>query len=169
MSTEYKFNGFAIKLYQDSLDRLLAEGKPETDWEVKHNRKHLAEHIKKDRDIASGEMQVLFKHKQTGKYTTKIPDCLDDYDWYEKWQLKNVQKKCYDIDQGALCGNSIKKASIFYGYLPAELMEDGVPFMLGWEMAFDGGAAQKAAVEKGDAMCMRYENLKTVFTNNTFE
>lgn len=167
--TNYKFNGFSISLYQESLDKLLAAGKPETDWEVKHNRKHLAEHIKKDHDIANGTLQVLFKNKQTGKYTIKIPDCLDDYEWYEKWQLKKQAKKCYDVKQNALCGDRIKKASIFYSYMPAELMEENVPFILGWEMTYDGGAEQKIAIQSGEAICMRYNDLKNVFTLNTFE
>lgn len=83
------------------------------------------------------------------------------------WKISGKIKKCYDKDQMALFGSSVKRTSIYYNYIPAEFMSEGVPFIISSGTSFDGGKEQEEAVANG-AMCMHFNELKTVFTNNKF-
>jgi hypothetical protein len=83
------------------------------------------------------------------------------------WKISGKIKKCYDKDQMALFGSSNKRSSIYYNYIPAEFMAEGVPFIISSGTSFDGGKEQDEAVANG-AMCMHFHELKTVFTNNQF-
>lgn len=82
-------------------------------------------------------------------------------------RISGKTKKCYDPDQRALFGSRTVKASVYYTYLPAEEMEDGIPFIISSGVSFDGGKEQEDAVKNG-AMSIRFDDLKKVFINNKF-
>lgn len=57
-------------------------------------------------------------------------------------KISGVTKKCYDKDQQALFGSSTHKSSIFYEYIPAENMEEGIPFIISSGVSYNGGKEQ---------------------------
>ena len=93
-------------------------------------------------------------------------------DWKEisnksYWLISDKMKKCWDKDQQCLFGSQIKKSSVCYKYIPAEFMEENVPFIIGSEVSYDGGEKQSIGIKSGD-MCMNFSELKNVFTLNRF-
>ena len=60
------------------------------------------------------------------------------------------------------------KSSIHYNYIPAEYMEENIPFIIGSSINYDGGESQKAGIKNGDLL-MHYNELKNYFTLNKFE
>jgi hypothetical protein len=84
------------------------------------------------------------------------------------WKISGIQRKCWDKNQQALFGSSTHKSSICYIYIPAEYMEENIPFIISSDIDYDGGKAQKKGVENGDLL-MSYNDLKNYFTLNKFE
>lgn len=97
---------------------------------------------------------------------TKDTDFRDIYK-NKFWEISDKIKKCYDKNQMALYGSQQKRSTIFYEYIPAEFMEENIPYIIGSSVFYDGGEEQTKAVSEG-AMCLSFEELKTVFTNNKF-
>lgn len=84
------------------------------------------------------------------------------------WEISGKIKKCYDSDQNALFGSQVKRSSIYYEYISGEYMEDGIPYIIGSAVTYDGGIQQDKEVSEG-AMCMSFNDLSKVFTNNEFK
>jgi hypothetical protein len=82
-------------------------------------------------------------------------------------EISSLEKKCYDKDQRALFGNCVHTATIYYNYIPAEHMEENVPFIVSSTVRYDGGKEQAIAVTEG-ALVVNFEELKNIFTNNKF-
>ena len=95
----------------------------------------------------------------------------DDFEQIAKdsyYRISGIIKKCYDKDQQALFGSSTHRSSIYYTYIPAEFMEEGIPFIISSGVSYDGGKEQDKAVAEG-AMLLTYKELPLVFRNNTFQ
>lgn len=84
------------------------------------------------------------------------------------WLISSKQKKCWDKDQECLFGSHIYKASVCYNYIPAEFMEENVPYIISSSITYDGGKSQKEGIEKGD-LSMYFHELKSVFILNKFQ
>lgn len=83
------------------------------------------------------------------------------------WEISGKQKICWDGDHAALFGSQIVKSSIGYYYIPAEFMEENIPYIIGSFVSYDGGKKQKEGMEKGD-LCSSFKDLKNIFTLNNF-
>ena len=116
-------------------------------------------------EISNFFLSTINTHKMAEKFTkdTNFREIRNT----KFWEISGKIKKCYDKDQMALFGSSVKRSSVYYEYIPAEFMEENVPFIIGSGISYDGGKQQEKDISEG-AMCMHFEDLKTVFTNNQF-
>ena len=83
------------------------------------------------------------------------------------WRISGITKRCYDRDQACLFGSSMKRSTVYYEYIPADFMEEGVPFIIGSGITYDGGKEQDKAVKDG-AMVLSFKELPSVFKLNKF-
>lgn len=77
----------------------------------------------------------------------------------------NLMKVIYDKDDDVLFGSRYVKGKVMYKYLPAELMEDGIPFIVTVSVSYDGKGNSNLPP---DADIRNYTDLPKVFTNNKF-
>jgi hypothetical protein len=84
-----------------------------------------------------------------------------------KNEIRTIVKQCYDDDTRVLVGSGWTRGSVSYNYVPAEYMEEGIPFIVSSSISYDGGKAYDRAIESG-AMHMHFKELSTVFTMNNF-
>lgn len=85
-----------------------------------------------------------------------------------KNEIRTIVKHCYDDDTRVLFGSKWTRGSVSYSYIPAEYMEEGIPFIINSSISYDGGKDYDRAI-KGGVMHMHFKELPTVFTMNTFE
>lgn len=79
---------------------------------------------------------------------------------------KNLLKKVYDSDDNVLFGSRRVKGKVAYIYVPEELMVDGIPYIIGSEISYDGKG--NADLPKGTEI-MAYNELHTKFKSNKFD
>ncbi len=74
-------------------------------------------------------------------------------------------KQVYDTDDNVLFGSRYIKGKVAYDYIPGELMESGIPYIVNSSITYDGKG--NADLPK-DALIMPFEKLPEMFPENQF-
>lgn len=74
-------------------------------------------------------------------------------------------KQVYDTDDRVLFGSRYVKGKVIYNYVPGELMESGIPYIVNITVSYDGKG--NSDLPK-DALLIPYEKLPETFTENKF-
>jgi len=77
----------------------------------------------------------------------------------------NLLKKVYDADDNVLFGSSMVKGKVSYNYIPGELMDTGVPYIVNTTISYDGIGNKDLPK---DSIIMAFSELPNMFTNNKF-
>jgi hypothetical protein len=77
----------------------------------------------------------------------------------------NLLKIVYDKDDNVLFGSRKIKGRVEYNYVPAELMENGNPYIISSSISYDG----KGNINlPQDAKIMSFNELPAMFPDNEF-
>lgn len=161
-------NSSYLKFQKNSFEDYKLKNQDINNWEYKFYKKQYDEALKKELEILKGDLLVVYKNIETGKYTEGEKYENPEYERWEHWQLKNKASIMWDKQNVSLMGQSVSKSSIMYKYIPYELTENNQPIFLGWENIYDGGKKQQEGIKKGDKT-ISWEELKTMFPNREFE
>jgi len=80
-------------------------------------------------------------------------------------EILGITKRCYDKHQDGIFNVKIEVSSIYYEYIPAEYMEDNIPYIVSTGIIFDDGKQQQEAIMSGE-LCLPREEIEETFKNN---
>lgn len=75
-------------------------------------------------------------------------------------------KKIYDVNDNVLFGSNYVKGKVSYNYIDGFFTKDGIPFLTGCEILYDG--IGNADLPEG-TIFMQFNNLHKMFPNNEFK
>lgn len=165
---EKALNSPYLKFYKEDWEK--QQLRSERDFNYNYAKKTFEEKLQFEMDVLEGKKGVVYKNKQTEKFTTE--SCYGDetYSRYEYWQLKHYAKKLWDSKNESTLGDSPKTytTSISYSYIPKEMMEDSLDLFIGWENGYDGGVEQNKAAKLPGFETITWNELKTRFPKTNF-
>jgi hypothetical protein len=74
-----------------------------------------------------------------------------------------LRKEIYDRNQSVLFGSSMTKGTIKYHYIPKDYTVNGVPLLINWSCAYDGGCDLEGK------QVVSWHELEKIFTENKFK
>ena len=114
-------------------------------------------------DDYNKEKKEALKRSFLGKFTHQhIRACNKKPDKFPEDLLEIM----YDKNDRVLFGSSMIRGKVKYPYIPGIFMTDGIPYLLGWEISYDGkGNSDLPAT----VTFTTFDELQKIFLNNKFK